>query len=176
MATIEKVWGKLPRFRTSTTFNRGGWYDPSDFPSEGENEETRPAPRRIFDMLDATISTEEIHNRFLEAKKGHEEWLEVQFLEEVSGIGDATVEKLLKKFRKADKVFSATAEEIAKAPGISEGRARQIRKKLDDHPKEYGQEYRDKKRKEPFTYNDPRNPSYTYRSESFESTEGKKGD
>mgnify|MGYP004106746977 CR=1 FL=1 len=32
-------------------------------------------------MLDATISTEEIHNRFLEAKKGHEEWLEVQFLE-----------------------------------------------------------------------------------------------
>ena len=121
-------------------------------------------------MLDATISTEEIHNRFLEAKKGHEEWLEVQFLEEVSGIGDATVEKLLKKFRKADKVFSATAEEIAKAPGISEGRARQIRKKLDDHPKEYGQEYRDKKRKEPFTYRDSRNPGYTYSSESFEST------
>ena len=119
-------------------------------------------------------SIEEID--FLEAKKGHEEWLEVQFLEEVSGIGDATVEKLLKKFRNADKVFSATAEEIAKAPGISEGRARQIRKKLDDHPKEYGQEYRDKKRKEPFTYRDSRNPGYTYSSESFESTEGKKGD
>ena len=121
-------------------------------------------------MLDATISTEEIHNRFLEAKKGHQYLLEVRFLEKVSGIGDATVEKLLEKFRNADKVFSATAEEIAKAPGISEGRARQIRKKLDDHPKEYGQEYRDKKRKEPFTYHDPRNPSYTYRSESFEST------
>ena len=28
----------------------------------------------------------------------------------------------------------------------------------------------------PFTYHDSRNPSYTYRSESFESTEGKKGD
>ena len=37
---------------------------------------------------------------------------------------------------------------IAKAPGISEGRARQIRKKLDDHPKTRGQEYRDEKRQE----------------------------
>ena len=94
----------------------------------------------------------------------------MRFLWEVSGIGDVTVEKLLKKFRNADKVFSATAEEIAKAPGISEGRARQIRKKLDDHDKKYGQEYRDKERKEPFTYHDSRNPSYTYRAESFEST------
>ena len=83
----------------------------------------------IFDMLDATISTEEIHNRFLEAKKGHEEWLEVQFLEEVSGIGDVTVEKLLKKFRNADKVFSATVEKIAEVLGIPESRARNIRKK-----------------------------------------------
>ena len=91
-------------------------------------------------------------------------------MNDVYGIGEATTDKLLKKFRNADKVFSATVEKIAEVLGISENRARQIRKKLDDHPKEYGQEYRDKKRKEPFTYRDPRNPSYTYRSESFEST------
>jgi NAD-dependent DNA ligase len=148
----------------------GGWGPSSDFTHQYEKETTRPKPLRVFDMSDATFSMEEIHNSFLEAKKGHEEHLEVRFLWEVSGIGDVTVEKLLKKFRNADKVFSATAEEIAKVPGISEGRARQIRKKLDDHDKEYGQEYRDKKRKEPFTYHDSQNPSYTYRAESFEST------
>ena len=174
METIEKVWGKMPRYRNNPYSL--GWGPSSDFTHQYEKETTRPKPLRVFDMSDATISMEEIHNSFLEAKKTHEEHLEVRFLWEVSGIGDVTVEKLLKKFRNADKVFSATAEEIAKAPGISEGRARQIRKKLDDHPKEYGQEYRDKKRKEPFTYHDSQNPSYTYRSESFESTEGKKGD
>ena len=99
-------------------------------------------------MSDATFSMEEIHNSFLEAKKAHEERLEVHFLWEVSGIGDATVEKLLKKFRKADKVFSATAEEIAKISDISEDRARRIRKKLDSHAKTCGQEYRDKKRED----------------------------
>ena len=168
METIEKVWGKMPRYRNNPYSM--GWGPSSDFIHYYENETTRPKPLRVFDMSDATISMEEIHNSFLEAKKGHEEHLEVRFLWEVSGIGDATVEKLLKKFRNADKVFSATAEEIAKAPGISEGRARQIRKKLDDHPKEYSQEYRDKKRKEPFTYRDSRNPGYTYSSKSFEST------
>jgi len=66
------------------------------------------------------------------------------------------------------KVFSATAEEIAKVPGISKGRARQIRKKLDDHAKDYDQEYRDKERKKPFTYHNYRNPSYTYNSKPFE--------
>ena len=174
METIEKVWGKMPRYRRNPY--RLGWGPSSDFIHYYTDETTRPKLLRVFDMSDATFSIEEIHNRFLEAKKRHEEQLEVRFLWEVSGIGDVTVEKLRKKFRNADKVFSATAEEIAKAPGISEGRARQIRKKLDDHPKEYGQEYRDKKRKEPFTYHDHNNPSYTYRAESFESTEGKKGD
>jgi NAD-dependent DNA ligase len=174
METIEKVWGKMPRYRRNPY--RLGWGPSSDFIHYYTDETTRPKLLRAFDMSDATFSIEEIHNRFLEAKKRHEEQLEVQALWEVSGIGDVTVEKLLKKFRNADKVFSATAEEIAKAPGISEGRARQIRKKLDDHPKEYGQEYRDKKRKKPFTYRDWNNPSYTYRAESFESTEGKKGD
>jgi hypothetical protein len=173
METIEKVWGKMPMYRHP---DYGGWGPSSDFTHQYEKETTRPKPLRVFDMSDATFSMEEIHNSFLEAKKAHEERLEVHFLWEVSGIGDVTVEKLLKKFRNADKVFSATAEEIAKAPGISEGRARQIRKKLDDHDKKYGQEYRDKERKEPFTYHDSRNPSYTYRAESFESTEGKKGD
>ena len=98
-------------------------------------------------------------------------------------MGATTAEKLLEKFGTPYKVFSATVEEIAKITfgrkynrNYSETRAIQIRKKLDDYTKEYGslEDILDKKRKEPFTYNDPRNPSYTYRSESFESTEGKK--
>ena len=46
------------------------------------------------------------------------------------------------------KVFSATAEEIAKISDISEDRARRIKKKLDRHAKTRGQEYRDEKRQE----------------------------
>jgi len=179
MATIEKVWGKLPRYRSRKKWGSAFFHDSSDFPApENDREETRPSPWKIRDisMSEDILSSEYMYNYFLEVKKAHEERLEEQFLDEVYGIGYETVEKLFKKFRNADKVFSATAEEIAKAPGISEGRAKQIRKKLDVHDKEYGHEYRDKKRKEPFTYSDPRNPSYTYRSESFESTEGKKGD
>ena len=119
-------------------------------------------------MEDSIVSMEEIHNRFLEAKKQHEKQLEWRFVNEVYGIGEITTDKFLKKFRNADKVFSATVEKIAEVLGISESRARNIRKKLDEHPKEYDQEYRDKKRKKQFTYHDSRNPSYTYSSESFE--------
>ena len=121
-------------------------------------------------MSDATVSMEEMHNIFLEAKKGLEEQLEWHFVNDVYGIGEATTDKLLKKFHNADKVFSATVEKIAEVLGISESRARNIRKKLDEHPKEYGQEYRDKERKKPFTYHDYQNTGYTYSSESFEET------
>jgi hypothetical protein len=47
-------------------------------------------------------------------------------------------------------VFSATTEEIAKISGFTDYRASVIRKKLDKHAKTRGQEYRDKKRGEPF--------------------------
>ena len=88
-------------------------------------------------------------------------------MNDVYGIGEATTDKLLKKFRNADKVFSATVEKIAEVLGISENRARQIRKKLDGHTKEGDQEYRDKKRKESFTYTVN---GYKYSSKSFEET------
>ena len=89
-------------------------------------------------------------------------------MNDVYGIGEATTDKLLKKFRNADKVFSATVEKIAEVLGISENRARQIRKKLDDHTGG-NKEYRDEKRKKPFTYQ-PYGSDYKYTSKSFEET------
>jgi len=167
METIEKVWGKMPRYRHNP--GHGGWGPSSYFTYQYEDETTRPKPLRVFDMSDAIVSMEEMHNRFLEAKKLHEKQLEWRFVNEVYGIGEITTDKFLKKFRNADKVFSATVEKIAEVLGISESRARNIRKKLDEHPKEYGQEYRDKERKKPFTYQ-PSWGGYKYTSKSFEET------
>ena len=165
METIEKVWGKMPRYRN----NPYSMTNPSsDFTHYYDRETTRPKPLRVFEMSDATVSMEEMHNRFLEAKKRHEEQLEWYFVNDVYGIGEATTDKLLKKFHNADKVFSATVEKIAEVLGISENRARQIRKKLDDHTGG-NQEYRDEKRKKPFTYQ-PYGSDYTYTSKSFEET------
>ena len=166
METIEKVWGKMPMYRNNP--NPGGWGPSSYFLYKYQDETTRPRPLRAFDMSDATVSMEEMRDKFLKAKKLHEKQLEWRFVNEVYGIGEITTDKFLKKFRNADKVFSATVEKIAEVLGIIESRARNIRKKLDEHPKEYGQEYRDKERKKQFTYHDSRNPSYTYSSESFE--------
>ena len=59
METIEKVWGKMPRYRHP---DYGGWGPSSDFTHQYEKETTRPKPLRVFDMSDATISMEEIHN------------------------------------------------------------------------------------------------------------------
>ena len=166
METIEKVWGKMPMYRNNP--NPDGWGPSSYFLYKYQDETTRPRPLRAFDMSDATVSMEEMRDKFLKAKKLHEKQLEWRFVNEVYGIGEITTDKFLKKFRNADKVFSATVEKIAEVLGISESRARNIRKKLDEHPKEYDQEYRDKKRKKQFTYHDSRNPDYTYSSESFE--------
>ena len=165
METIEKVWGKMPRYRNNPYSM--GWGPSSDFIHYYENETTRPKPLRVFDISDATVSMEEMHKKWAEAKKGLEEQLEWRFVNDVYGIGEATTDKLLKKFRNADKVFSATVEKIAEVLGISENRARQIRKKLDGHTKEGDQEYRDKKRKESFTYTVN---GYKYSSKSFEET------
>ena len=169
METIEKVWGKMPRYRDNPYSM--GWGPSSDFIHYYQDEATRPKPLRVFEISDATLSPEDLLSNYLSSKKWHEEQLENSFVYEVHGISDATADKLLEKFGTVDKVFSATAEEIAKVPGISKGRARQIRKKLDDHAKECDQEYRDKRRKESFTYTAyQRNPGYTYSSESFEET------
>ena len=82
------------------------------------------------------ISMEEMRDKFLKAKKLHEKQLEWCFVNDVYGIGEITTDKFLKKFRNADKIFSATVEKIAEVLGIIESRARNIRKKLDEHPKE----------------------------------------
>ena len=180
MATIEKIWGKLPRYRTNHGFNQGGWYDPSDFPSKYEGEETRPNPWKIRDipeMSEKILSSEDISNYFLEVKEERIKTREGSFVYDVPGFAESTAEKLLEKFGTPYKVFSATEEEIAKITfgrkynrNYSETRAKQIRKQLDDYTKEYGslEDILDKKRKESFTYHDSRNPSYTYSSESFE--------
>ena len=88
METIEKVWGKMPRYRHNP--GHGGWGPSSYFTYQYQDETTRPKPLRVFDMSDAIVSMEEMHNRFLEAKKRHEEQLEWRFVGEVFGIGDAT--------------------------------------------------------------------------------------
>ena len=187
MATIEKVWGKLPRYRVTQKWEKSiYWSSSSDFPApKNDREETRPSPWVIRDisMSKEILSSEDMYNYFLEQKEERIKNLESSFVYDVPGMGATTAEKLLEKFGTPYKVFSATVEEIAKITfgrkynrNYSETRAIQIRKKLDDYTKEYGslEDIVDKKRKEPFTFRDPRNPSYTYRSESFESTEGKK--
>ncbi len=167
METIEKMWGKLPMFRGyEWKYDRktgnimhgpfyGGGYGYSggevhcDFLRDGGHQVTKPKPLGVFD-ISGTPAHE--HSLFLIAKKHHENELNREFIYEIYGIGDTTADKLLEKFGNADEVFSATAEEIAKISDISEDRARRIRKKLDRHAKSRGQEYRDKKREEPFSY------------------------
>ena len=143
METIEKVWGKMPMYRDNPySF---GWGSSSDFIHYYENETTRPKPLGVFDI---SGTPEHLRSIYLIAKKEHEEKLDREFMYEVYGIGDTTADKLLEKIGTADKVFSPTAEEIAKISDISEDRARRIRKKLDRHAKTRGQEYRDKKRED----------------------------
>ena len=141
-----------------------GWGPSSDFIHYYQDEATRPKPLRVFEISDATLSPEDLLSNYLSSKKYHEERLENSFVYDVYGISDATADKLLEKFGTTDKVFSATAEEIAKISSISEDRARRIKKKLDRHAKTHGQEYRDEKRQEPFYHSGYEG----YSSESFE--------
>ena len=161
METIEKIWGKLPKFRGREwtydkngnmmrgPFSGGGYGYGSevrcDFLRNGGEQVTKPKPLGVFDI---SGTPEHLHSLFLIQKKDREERLDREFMYEVYGIGDTTADKLLEKFGTTDKVFSATAEEIAKISDISEDRARRIRKKLDRHAKTRGQEYRDEKRQE----------------------------
>ena len=161
METIEKIWGKLPMFRGREwtydkngnmmrgPFSGGGYGYGSevrcDFLRNGGEQVTKPKPLGVFDI---SGTPEHLHSLFLIQKKDREERLDREFMYEVYGIGDTTADKLLEKFGTTDKVFSATAEEIAKISDISEDRARRIKKKLDSHAKTRGQEYRDKKRQE----------------------------
>ena len=183
METIEKVWGKLPRYRSNKPWEHQYGHSRSDFPSpKWDREKTRPSPWKIRDipeMSEKILSSEDISNYFLEVKEERIKTRESSFVYNVPGFAESTAEKLLEKFGTPYKVFSATVEEIAKITfgrkynrNYSETRAKQIRKQLDDYTKEYGslEDILDKKRKEPFTYRDSRNPGYTYSSKSFEST------
>jgi hypothetical protein len=142
METIEKVWGKMPMYRHP---DYGGWGPSSYFTYKYQDETTRPKPLRVFDI---SGTPGHLHSLFLIEKKQCEEELERELMYEVYGIGDTTADKLLEKFGTADKVFSATTEEIAKISGFTDYRASVIRKKLDKHAKQCGQEYRDKKRED----------------------------
>ena len=77
---------------------------------------------------------EEVAQREKEAEESRKYYAEYYQFEEVRGIGEETAEKLIKKFKTADKVFSATAEQISKIPKLSK-RAKTIRTALDNHKK-----------------------------------------
>ena len=145
METIEKVWGKMPMYRNNPGFI--GWGPSSYFTYKYQDETTRPRPLGVFDI---SGTPEHLRSIYLIEKRHHEYKLNREFMYEVYGIGDTTADKLLEKFGTADEVFSATTEEIAKISGFTDYRASVIRKKLDKHAKTRGQEYRDKKRGEPF--------------------------
>ena len=77
---------------------------------------------------------EEVAQMEKEAEERRKYYAEYDQIIVVRGIGEETAEKLIKKFKTADKVFSATAEQISKIPKLSK-RAKSIRTALDNHRK-----------------------------------------
>ena len=87
---------------------------------------------------------------------------------EVYGIGDSQPpNKLLEKFGTADKVFSATAEKIAKFLVFQKAVQERLGKSWMSTPKSMVKNIGIKNAKSIYLSNS-RNPSYTYSSESFE--------
>ena len=123
MATIKKIWGKLPIGRSVYDID-----SESIFLRTYQGEQTIPPSWRTFNIVGPYFSPEEMSQRQAEAEKE----MQTAILLDVSGIGEVTAKKLLKKFHTADKVFSATTEQIAKIPGLST-RAKKIKTDLDGY-------------------------------------------
>mgnify|MGYP003307944423 CR=1 FL=1 len=152
METIEKVWGKLPRERSDMMLKTEGhhtvsgdgvtkypnWNPSSDFLYHWQDEITLPAALKVRKLGNEPwvplYTPEEVAQREKEAEERRKYYAEFYQIEEVRGIGYETAEKLIKKFKTADKVFSATAEQISKIPKLSK-RAKTIRTALDNHKK-----------------------------------------
>ena len=114
---LKKIWGKLPRDRSGARGHSIFWRGKSDFPSEYEEEETRPSPWKTRDMPEISekiLSPEDISNYFLEVKEERIKTRESSFVYDVPGFAESTAEKLLEKFGTPYKVFSATEEENRK--------------------------------------------------------------
>lgn len=127
METVDKVWGKLPRERKHHMFMpnyRGEFYHIY------VDQLTRPKPHEILEMSDVLWTPEDLA-RQREAGKRYADRQEVLG---VKGIGEITAEKLLKKFKTADGVFSATEKQISKISGLSK-RANLIWRYLDSYNK-----------------------------------------
>ena len=123
MATIKKIWGKLPMGSSVYDFK-----SESLFSRTYMGEQTIPPSWRTFNIRGPYFSPEEMSQKQAEAEKE----MQTAILLDVSGIGEVTAKKLLKKFHTADKVFSATTEQIAKIPGLST-RAKKIKTDLDGY-------------------------------------------
>ena len=158
METIEKVWGKLPRERDIMMLlssRPGGHDDSTDGRVDGvykiptfnasseflyyyQDQITLPAAFKVKKLGNEPwvplYTPEEVAQREKEAEESRKYYAEYYQIEAVRGIGEETAEKLIKKFKTADKVFSATAEQISKIPKLSK-RAKSIRTALDNHRK-----------------------------------------
>ena len=127
METVDKVWGKLPRERKHHMFMpnyRGEFYHIY------VDQLTRPKPHEILQMSNVLWTPEQLAER---AERWQEE-MDRQEVLDVKGIGEKTAEKLLKKFKTADGVFSATEKQISKISGLSK-RANFIWRCLDSYNK-----------------------------------------
>ena len=152
METIEKVWGKLPRERSDMMLTTEGnytvsadgvtkynnWNSSSDFLYHWQDEVTLPAALKVRQLGNEPwvplYTPEEVAQMEKEAEERRKYIAEYHQIIVVRGIGEETAEKLFKKFKTADKVFSATAEQISKIPKLSK-RAKSIRTALDNHKK-----------------------------------------
>ena len=158
METIEKVWGKLPRERDimmllssrpsnysdSTDERVDGVYKIPTFNASSEflyyyqDQITLPAALKVKKLGNEPwvplYTPEEVAQREKEAEESRKYYAEYNQIIVVRGIGEETAKKLIKKFKTADKVFSATAEQISKISKLSK-RAKSIRTALDNHKK-----------------------------------------
>ena len=152
METIEKVWGKLPRERSDMMLKTEGhysvsadgvtkyhnWNPSSDFLYHWQDEITLPAALKVRKLGNEPwvplYTPEEVAQMEKKAEERRKYYAEYDQIIVVRGIGEETAEKLIKKFKTADKVFSATAEQISKIPKLSK-RAKSIRTALDNHRK-----------------------------------------
>jgi hypothetical protein len=151
METIEKVWGKLPRERSHMMLETARWGKAdgvskyfsdlnslSEFLYSYQDQITLPAAFKVRKLGTEPwvplYTPEEVTQREKEAEESRKYYAEYYQIEAIRGIGEETAEKLIKKFKTADKVFSATAEQISKIPKLSK-RAKSIRTALDNHRK-----------------------------------------
>ena len=126
METVDKVWGKLPRDRDKSKW--GPWS--SHFYHLVHREFTRPKTYEILEMSDILWTPEDLAKQ----REANMRYWDREEVLGVKGIGEKTGEKLLKKFKTADGVFSATEKQISKISGLSK-RANLIWRYLDSYNK-----------------------------------------